>query len=407
MTTRSVGRWWGTALLGPVATIVSKAMPVAPWYALLENPETTSDLYLIGAYPSYPDPDAVLYQQYHSTSARKGSFNFGQYKNPVADKLLTATGVYGFWPAVSEDDDVVVYRDREHTGELAWFNLLRQQEVIADGKANLSLADFIAPRESGVGDYIGAFAVTAGIGASEFAASFERDHDDYNSIIVKALADRLAEAFAAEGRATEPAARRGVVWLLRAQEPDGSWFGRWGANYLYGTGAVVPALIAALSASPSSATAAGAALVLGAMKAKEGAPAIVRGMQRGIVPLRHGLRGLAGAGSPASLPTVLELIDDDDPSVRREAVRAAIALLDPARADGRAVDPVSEALASGERIEIRGFGSFSLHYRPPRMGRNPKTGEAVALAGKNVPHFKPGKDLRERVNESRHLPVRD
>jgi len=68
---------------------------------------------------------------------------------------------------------------------------------------------------------------------------------------------------------------------------------------------------------------------------------------------------------------------------------------------------MSEALANGERIEIRGFGSFSLHYRPPRMGRNPKTGEAVALAGKNVPHFKPGKDLRERVNESRHLPVRD
>jgi integration host factor subunit beta len=67
---------------------------------------------------------------------------------------------------------------------------------------------------------------------------------------------------------------------------------------------------------------------------------------------------------------------------------------------------VELALKTGERIEIRGFGSFSLHYRPPRMGRNPKTGEAVALAGKHVPHFKPGKDLRERVNESRHLPVR-
>ena len=70
-------------------------------------------------------------------------------------------------------------------------------------------------------------------------------------------------------------------------------------------------------------------------------------------------------------------------------------------------DALEAALKRGERIEIRGFGSFSLHYRPPRMGRNPKTGEAVALAGKNVPHFKPGKDLRERVNESRHLPVRD
>ena len=67
---------------------------------------------------------------------------------------------------------------------------------------------------------------------------------------------------------------------------------------------------------------------------------------------------------------------------------------------------MSESLANGQRIEIRGYGSFSLHYRPARMGRNPKTGEAVALAGKHVPHFKPGKDLRERVNNGRHLPVR-
>ena len=68
---------------------------------------------------------------------------------------------------------------------------------------------------------------------------------------------------------------------------------------------------------------------------------------------------------------------------------------------------MSESLANGQRIEIRGFGSFSLHYRPPRMGRNPKTGDSVALAGKHVPHFKPGKDLRERVNNGRHLPVRN
>ena len=62
------------------------------------------------------------------------------------------------------------------------------------------------------------------------------------------------------------------------------------------------------------------------------------------------------------------------------------------------IEQMAQSLASGERIEIRGFGSFSLHYRPPRMGRNPKTGEAVPLAGKYVPHFKPGKELRERVN---------
>jgi integration host factor subunit beta len=68
---------------------------------------------------------------------------------------------------------------------------------------------------------------------------------------------------------------------------------------------------------------------------------------------------------------------------------------------------MSNALASGERIEIRGFGSFSLHFRPPRLGRNPKTGEAVALAGKYVPHFKPGKDLRDRVNENKTLPIKE
>lgn len=63
------------------------------------------------------------------------------------------------------------------------------------------------------------------------------------------------------------------------------------------------------------------------------------------------------------------------------------------------LEQMSDSLAHGERIEIRGFGSFSLHFRPPRVGRNPKTGDAVTLAGKYVPHFKPGKELRERVND--------
>ncbi|VAX10630.1 Integration host factor beta subunit [hydrothermal vent metagenome] len=63
------------------------------------------------------------------------------------------------------------------------------------------------------------------------------------------------------------------------------------------------------------------------------------------------------------------------------------------------LEQMSQALATGDRIEIRGFGSFSLHYRPPRMGRNPKTGDSVALSGKYVPHFKPGKELRERANQ--------
>jgi len=118
----------------------------------------------------------------------------------VGENLLTATGVYGFWPAASEGDDIVVYPDREHSGELVRFNLLRQQEAIADGKPDLSLADFIAPREAlggGRSDYLGAFAVTAGIGADALAMQFEGELDDYSAILVKALADRFAEAFAA------------------------------------------------------------------------------------------------------------------------------------------------------------------------------------------------------------------
>ena len=106
----------------------------------------------------------------------------------VRDRLLTPAGVYGFWPANTEGEDIVVGTTR--------FNMLRQQEQVPDRKPNVSLADFIAPRESGVTDVIGAFAVTAGLGAGELATAFERDHDDYNAIIVKALADRLAEAFA-------------------------------------------------------------------------------------------------------------------------------------------------------------------------------------------------------------------
>jgi len=67
------------------------------------------------------------------------------------------------------------------------------------------------------------------------------------------------------------------------------------------------------------------------------------------------------------------------------------------------IDLMSNALSSGQRIEIRGFGSFSLHYRAPRVGRNPKTGESVSLTSKHVPHFKPGKELREQVNQSLKL----
>jgi 5-methyltetrahydrofolate--homocysteine methyltransferase len=113
----------------------------------------------------------------------------------VREQLLSARGSYGFWPANSDRDDVVVYTP-DGARELTRFNLLRQQEEAGDGRPYWSLADFVAPRDSGVTDYVGAFAVTAGIGADDLVVAFERDHNDYDAIIVKALADRLAEAFA-------------------------------------------------------------------------------------------------------------------------------------------------------------------------------------------------------------------
>ena len=116
-------------------------------------------------------------------------------------RLLTLRAVFGFWPAVSEDDDIVVFEPgTTNTGadavQVLRFNMLRQQDLQPDERPNRSLADFIAPRDSGRLDHIGAFAVTAGIGADALAAEHERDHDDYQAIMVKALADRLAEATA-------------------------------------------------------------------------------------------------------------------------------------------------------------------------------------------------------------------
>jgi 5-methyltetrahydrofolate--homocysteine methyltransferase len=112
------------------------------------------------------------------------------------EKLLRARGVYGFWPAQSVGDDIVLYRAEDLREEVARFPMLRQQNDRGAGEHTSSLADFVAPKESGVVDYVGAFAVTAGLGVDELAKQFEREHDDYSAIIVKALADRLAEAFA-------------------------------------------------------------------------------------------------------------------------------------------------------------------------------------------------------------------
>jgi 5-methyltetrahydrofolate--homocysteine methyltransferase len=107
----------------------------------------------------------------------------------VSGDLLQARGVYGFWPAAAEGDDVALANGVR-------FPMLRQQADHQDSRPNRSLADFVVPAETGLADHVGAFAVTAGIGADELADSFAAEHDDYRSIMVKALADRLAEAFA-------------------------------------------------------------------------------------------------------------------------------------------------------------------------------------------------------------------
>ncbi len=111
-------------------------------------------------------------------------------------RMLKADAVIGFFPANSAGDDIEVYADDSRKKVITVLCHLRQQNKKAEGQPNLCLSDFIAPKESGVTDYIGAFAVTAGIGIEEWTKKFEREHDDYSSILLKALADRLAEAFA-------------------------------------------------------------------------------------------------------------------------------------------------------------------------------------------------------------------
>ncbi len=114
----------------------------------------------------------------------------------VKENLLEARGVYAFWPAAAVGDDVVIYEDETRKNEIERFHFLRQQWTREGRDCFYSMADFIAPAESGRGDYLGAFAVSAGFGENELAEKFKKENDDYDAILVKVLADRLAEAFA-------------------------------------------------------------------------------------------------------------------------------------------------------------------------------------------------------------------
>ena len=146
---------------------------------------------LRGVYPKILDDEkqgAVARQLFDDAQA--------MLEKIIAEKWFTPKAVVGFWPAGAVGDDIRLFTDEARDTELATFFTLRQQLSKRDGRPNLAMADFVAPVESGKADYLGGFVVTAGIGEIAIAERFERSNDDYSSILVKALADRFAEAFA-------------------------------------------------------------------------------------------------------------------------------------------------------------------------------------------------------------------
>lgn len=146
---------------------------------------------LAGKYPAILEDEKV-------GEAARNLFDDAQamLKRIIDEKLLSANAILGFWPAASEGDDVIVYSDESRSEELTRLYHLRQQTAKAGDKPNLCLSDFIAPADSDVEDYIGGFVVTAGLGAEALAKAWEAEHNDYDAILLKALADRLAESFA-------------------------------------------------------------------------------------------------------------------------------------------------------------------------------------------------------------------
>ena len=147
---------------------------------------------LTGSYPKILEDPVV-------GEAARGVFAEGRamLERVVAERWLRASGVVGLWPANSVGDDIEVYADETRTAVLATVHTLRQQTSQDRGRAeNYALADFIAPKASGVADYLGGFAITAGLDIEARVAAFEATHDDYSAIMLKVLADRLAEAFA-------------------------------------------------------------------------------------------------------------------------------------------------------------------------------------------------------------------
>ncbi|MBA4411500.1 MAG: methionine synthase [Bacteroidota bacterium] len=142
----------------------------------------------------FPD---ILNDRLQGEEARKLYADANRMLDQMTEKkMVKANGVFGIWPANADGDDIVLYEDENSKREIGRFYHLRQQEAKKPGSPNYCLSDFIAPIESGITDYFGAFAVTGGVGIEKWMKQFRDDNDDYNAILLEALADRLSEAFA-------------------------------------------------------------------------------------------------------------------------------------------------------------------------------------------------------------------
>lgn len=186
---------WKTIKITKPAFIGNKAYKNYPIEEIAKYIDWTPFFHAWEMKGSYPK---ILSDPERGTEAKK-LFDEAQamLKRVIDGKWLTANAVVGFYPANTiNEDDIEIYTDDTRKNVKTVFHSLRQQTKKPEGQANVALADFIAPKESGIKDYIGGFAVTAGMGIEKQLNRFEKEHDDYSSIMLKALADRLAEAFA-------------------------------------------------------------------------------------------------------------------------------------------------------------------------------------------------------------------
>ena len=164
---------------------LAQLVPVFDWTPFFQSWE------LAGRFPALLDSDTV-----GETARQLYADARAMLERIVAEKWLTARGVFALWPAARVGDDLVFYADESRTQEIGRWLGLRQQHKQPPGRANLALADFVAAADSGIPDWAGAFAVTAGLGLEKKLAEFAARHDDYSAILLKSLADRFAEAAA-------------------------------------------------------------------------------------------------------------------------------------------------------------------------------------------------------------------